>query len=94
MKDIDYVEYNLRDNLLQEQEYKERIKYFKTDFKGSLTIPPEANFHPSLFKGTQEEYDNIYNKYLKGHEDEFKIIGTHTFNTYEDYLKVFKNLVA
>ena len=31
-------------------------------------------------------------KYLYGKEDEFKIIGVHTFDTYEDYLKTYKNL--
>ena len=66
--------------------------YFKTDYKGSMNIPANINFHPNLFKGTQEEYYAICKKYLYGKEDEFKIIGVHTFDNYEDYLKTYKNL--
>lgn len=70
-------------------EYCTRIKYFKTDYKGTMICPTEANFHPNLFKGTQEQYDNILKKYLYGHEDEFKIIGEHSFNSLEEYNKKF-----
>ena len=93
-KNIDFVEYNLRDELLYQQEYETRVLYFKTDYKGSMHVPTEANFHPNLFKGTQKEYDQICEKYLYGKEDEFKIIGVHTFNTLEEYNKKYplKNL--
>lgn len=70
-------------------EYESRALYFVTEYKGSMHVPAKANFHPNLFKGTQQEYDYIYDKYLTGKEDEFKIIGIHTFKTYEDYKKVF-----
>jgi hypothetical protein len=77
---------------LHQQEYQTRVKYFKTDYRGNMNVPTEANFHPNLFKGTQEEFEDICRKYLDGKEDEFKIIGIHTFDTYEDYLKTYKNL--
>ena len=70
----------------------EKEYYFKTDFKGKIHLPTTVNFHPNIFKGTQKEYDEIYSKYLFGKEDEFKVIGTHKFDTYEDYLKVYKHL--
>jgi hypothetical protein len=69
----------------------DKIKYFKTDYKGRIHVPSNIGFHPNLFKGTQAEYDEIYDKYLKGREDEFKIIGVHVFDSYDDYLKKFKN---
>ena len=71
----------------------EKEYYFKTDFNGRMHLPTNIKFHPNLFKGTQDQYNNICEKYLFGKEDEFKVIGTHKFDTYEDYLKVYKHLV-
>ena len=85
---------NIKEEGLYQQEYETRVVYIKTDFKGKMTIPTEANFHPYLFVGTRKEYDYIIDKYLRGYEDEFKIIGEHCFNTYEEYLKVFGNLIS
>jgi len=73
----------------EQQEYQTRIFYFKTDYTGKMHIPSKANFHPNLFKGTQEEYDDICKEYLYGKEDEFKVIGTHRFDTIEEYNKIF-----
>lgn len=70
-------------------EYTTRIKYFKTDYKGSMHCPTEANFHPNLYKGTQQQYDHIYNTYLMGREDEFKIIGVQEFDSLEEYNKKY-----
>jgi hypothetical protein len=75
-----------------QQEYQTRIFFFKTDFKGTLHVPTIAKFHPNLFKGTQEQYDNICTEYLYGKEDEFKIIGIHRFDTIEEYNKTFNKL--
>jgi len=89
-RQIDFVEYNnLKEVEAAEQEYTTRILYFKTDFKGSLHVPNNIGFHPNLFVGTQKEYDEIYNNYLTGKEDEFKIIGVNTFNSLEDYNKKY-----
>ena len=82
----------LRDAMLEQQEYETRVKFFKTDYRGSFNCPASINFHPNLFKGTQKEYDDICKKYLYGKEDEFKITGEHSFNTYEEYLQTYKNL--
>lgn len=85
-KQIDYVEYNnLKEVEAVEQEYTTRILYFKTDFKGSLHVPTNIGFNPNLFVGTQKEFDEIYNNYLTGKEDEFKIIGINCFNSLEEY---------
>ena len=70
----------------------DKIKYWKTDFKGKIHVPTIANFHPNLFVGTEKEYNDIYDKYLEGREDEFKVIGCHSFDTWEEYLKIFKHL--
>ena len=85
---------NILSNVENEQEYKERTYYWKIDFKGSLHVPTRINFNPSFFVGTQQEYDVIYTNYLKGKEDEFKIIGEHKFDTLEDYNKKFGNMSA
>jgi len=77
-----------------QQEYETRVYYWKIDFTGSLHVPTNVNFHPSLFIGTQSAYDKIYDNYLKGREDEFKIVGEHKFDTIEDYNKKFKNITA
>lgn len=92
--EIDFVDYNLRDELLAQQEYETRILYIKTDYRGSMHVPTEANFSPHLFKGTQKQYDEICVKYLYGKEDEFKLIGANTFDTLEEYNKAYplKNL--
>lgn len=70
-------------------EYTTRILYFKTDYTGTMWCPTKANFHPNLFKGTQQQYDEIFEKYLMGHEDEFKVIGVHKFDTLEEYNEAF-----
>lgn len=75
---------------LEQQEYETRVLFFKTDFKGTLHVPAEANFHPHIFKGTRKEYDAICEKYLYGKEDEFKITGVHTFDTLEELSKTYK----
>ncbi len=93
-RDIDYVDYNLSEQLKEQQEYETRVFYWKIDFSGSLHVPTNINFHPSLFIGSQSDYDKIYNNYLKGREDEFKITGEHKFDTLEDYNKKFKNITA
>ncbi len=74
------------------EEYDTKVKFFKTDFRGKMHLPTNVNFHPNLLKGTEKEYEDICSKHLRGHEGEFKIIGTHTFDTYEDYIKIYKNL--
>ena len=70
----------------------DKIKYWKTDFKGKMHVKSITGFHPNLFKGTEEEYNDIYENHLKGREDEFKVIGVHCFDTWEEYLKKFKYL--
>ncbi len=80
---------NKQEELEFQEEYETRVKYFKTDYSGHFWCPTGANFHPNLFKGTQKEYDDICKKYLYGHEDEFKIIGEHSFDTLEEYNKVY-----
>ena len=77
---------------MEKIESPEKELFWKIDFKGKMHVPAEANFHPNLFVGTRKEYNNIYNKFLKGKEDEFKIIGEHSFDNYEDYKKAFGNL--
>ena len=75
-----------QDNLDQQQEYETRKIYIVTDYKGTMHTPAHINFHPNQFYGTQKEYDDIYNKYLKGHDDEFKVIGERHYANYEDIL--------
>lgn len=70
----------------QDDEYHNRVCYFKTDFKGGLHVPTEIDFHPYLWVGTQKQYDDIYDKYLVGKEGEFKVIGIHKFNTMDEYV--------
>ena len=67
-----------------EQEYKERICYFVTVFRNGFCISPpladNTDFHPRLFTGTHEEYDNILNKYyFKGEKN----------GKYETYYKYY-----
>lgn len=71
------------------QEYFERIFHWKFDFKGSLHVPVSINFNPNHWVGTQFEYDKIYMNHLQGKEDEFKIIGEHQFDSFEDLEKNF-----
>ena len=82
-------------------EYTTRILYMKIDYKGSMGIPTKmkldccetkVNFHPNLFIGTEQQYEEIWDKYLRGREDEFKVIGRHTFDTYEEYKKAYPKL--
>ena len=80
------------EKLQWKEEYSTKVKFIKTDFEGKMHVPAETNFHPNLFKGTEKEYDSIVEKYLTGKDDEFKIIGYHTFDTYEEYIKEYKNL--
>lgn len=85
-----------QDDLDQQEEHETGVKYFKTDYKGSMCSPPTRlklpDFHPNIFKGTQEQYDEIFDKHLCCHEDEFKVIGTHSFDTYEEYKQAFPEL--
>ena len=76
-------------NYQNQDEYFNRVFFWKIDFKGTLHVPARVNFHPTLFKGTQKEYDEIYNNHLKGREDEFKITGEHKFDSLEEYNKKF-----
>ena len=70
----------------------DKIKYWKTDYKGTMHVPTKSGFHPNLFKGTEKEYNDIYDKYLKGREDEFKVTGIHSFDTWEEYIEKYKYL--
>ena len=64
-------------------------KYWKVDYRGQMPSIEGHRFHPELFYGTAEEMDNILDL-LDGREDEFKIIGIHSFETYEDYEKIYR----
>jgi hypothetical protein len=72
-------------DLEQEDEYVNRVFYWKLDYKGSLWIPTNVNFHPTLWKGTEKEFDKICKEHLFCHEDEFKVIGWHKFDSIEKY---------
>ena len=85
---------NMKEEGLYQQEYETRVMYMKIDFKGKMHIPCEANFHPHLFVGTMKEYDYIFDKFLRGREDEFKVIGIHSFDTYCEYYKKFGKLIS
>ena len=63
-------------------------RYFRTFYKGTIPSIRGHRFHPWLFKGTNEEYNKIIDE-LDGREDEYKITGWLSFDTYEDYCKEF-----
>ncbi len=63
----------------------EKEKYWKLDFKGSLYVPTDIDFHPNLWKGTEADFKYILNNYLRGKEDVFKVIGWQSFDTLEEY---------
>tara|TARA_R100000541_G_scaffold50751_1_gene58048 strand:- start:444 stop:710 length:267 start_codon:yes stop_codon:yes gene_type:complete len=63
----------------------EKKYYYKTDYKGCMPSIDGHRFHPWIFYATQKEYDEIYDNYLSRREDEFKIIGVHKFETYEEF---------
>lgn len=85
-------EYFNSQNDADQEEYFTRVFYWKIDYRGTMTLPTHLNFHPNLWKGTQKEYDEIYDKYLKGREDCFKIVDTHKFDSLDQYNKSYKNL--
>ena len=64
-------------------------KYWKVDYKGCMPSIQGSFFHPNLFWATEEEMDEVLEK-LSGREDEFKIVGIHSFNTYAEYEKKFR----
>lgn len=63
-------------------------KYWKVDYKGCMPSIKGHRFHPNLFYATREEMDKVLEK-LYGREDEYKIIGIHSFDTMEEYDKAF-----
>jgi hypothetical protein len=73
----------------QGDEYHNRVKIFRTHYKGNIIIPAESGFHPMFFKGTEKEYDLVIEKYFSGKEDVFKIIGHDVYNTIEEYESVW-----
>jgi|13_taG_2_1085334.scaffolds.fasta_scaffold63242_3 hypothetical protein len=65
-------------------------KYYKIDIKGRIpagTIKG-ISFHPRLFYGTEKEFDTIVTE-LYRHEDCFKVLGWHSFNTLDEYIAKF-----
>jgi hypothetical protein len=63
-------------------------KYWKVDYRGVMPSIRGHRFHPNLFHATEEEMDKILDM-LYGREDEYKIIGVHSFDTIEEYNKKF-----
>lgn len=63
-------------------------RYYRTFYRGTMPSIRGHRFHPWLFKGTEEEYQEIM-KELGGREDEYKITGRLSFDTYEEYCKEF-----
>ena len=43
----------------QGDEYHNRVKIFRTHYKGNIIIPAGSGFHPMFFKGTEKEYDFV-----------------------------------
>ena len=64
-------------------------KYFRVEYTGSMPTIRGHRFHPWLFKGTQNEMDDILDYHLNGREDEFKIMAVHSFDTLEEFNKYF-----
>ena len=64
-------------------------KYWKIDYRGVMPSIQGHRFHPNLFYATEEEMNDILRK-IGGREDEFKVIGIHSFETYADYEKIYR----
>jgi len=62
-------------------EYFNRKFHWKIDYTGKLHVPTKIKFHPNHSHLTEFELDSIIVNYLRGKEDEFKIIGVHKFDT-------------
>lgn len=86
---------------LQEQEYKERKFWFVFEFKGrvhsGLTkdkqkfgLPDNFIFNPRATEATMFEFDLLLDLIIDYGESEFKLIGTHKYNTYEELNKTWK----
>ena len=93
-KEIDYVEYMLKDELMEQQEHEQREFIFTTHFKnGSAIIPNNSNFHPQMFRGTKKEYhaklDELFGRFWENENG--KVIGGDKYTLEEyDNLKLIK----
>lgn len=76
----------LREMEAQDEEYSTRVLYFHTQFRGNAVV--KNNFHPWLFIGTRKEYDEHLRFYENNHENG-KIIGEHSYNTYDEWNAVW-----
>lgn len=75
-----------------EYDYNHTIYHWVTDFTGGhWNIHPDENFSPRYFKGTSKEYDEKLKPHY-GKEDQFKIIGSRSYDTYEEWSK--ENIVV
>lgn len=63
---------------------KEKTRYFHTDVIGSVVMP--KGFHAWLFVGTQTSYDAFIDEIMKD-ESCGKVVGVHSYNTYEEWNK-------
>lgn len=58
-------------------EYFNRKFHWRVDFTGTMNVPANISFRPNHSHLTEFELDSIIVKYLRGKEDEFKIVGIH-----------------
>ena len=63
-------------------------RYYKIDYRGQMPSIQGHRFHPWLFVGTEEEFNWCIDQ-LSGREDEFKIHGWNSYDTYEEYCREF-----
>lgn len=75
---------------LEQQEYEQRKYYWVIHYSGNIHLPTKLCFHPHGWCGTKKEFDYIYDNYLTGKEDEFKIIGWETYDTFDEMENRYK----
>ena len=79
---------------LQEQEYKQRKFWYVFEYTGRMNSGivkvPGVIFNPRHTKATQEQFDKIIDCILDAGEAEFKLIGTHKYNSYEELNKTWR----
>jgi len=95
------MNYQQKQDLLQEQEYKQRKFWFVFEFKGRVNsalnkenekfgLPKDFIFNPRQTEATMEEFDKLLNLIIDAGESEFKLIGTHKYNSFEELNKIWK----